>query len=91
MVEGVQRAVRSDRELEAVAAAVVLDRDRERVVERVPEQPDVEAVAVAGRELFRVRGRGGQADDATAAAVARPRRQAGTAIVPRGDFRLLLR
>ena len=51
MVEGVEGSVGSNRELEAVSAAVVLDGDRERVVSRMPEQQDVDAVALACSEL----------------------------------------
>ena len=45
------RAVRRDREVEAISDAGVLDRDRERVLVWVPEQGDVDAVAVAVGEL----------------------------------------
>ncbi len=51
MVEGVEGAVGRDGELEAVADAGVLDRDGDGVLARVPEQEDVEAVALAGGEL----------------------------------------
>jgi hypothetical protein len=51
VVEGIEGVVRRDWEVEAISDAGVLDRDRERVLVWVPEQGDVDAVAVAGGEL----------------------------------------
>jgi hypothetical protein len=51
VVEGIEGAVRRDRELEAIADTGVLDRHGDRVLVRVPEQQDVDAVAFAGGEL----------------------------------------
>jgi len=51
VVEGIEGAVTGDREVEAISDARVLDRDRESVLVWVPEQGDVDAVAVAGGEL----------------------------------------
>ena len=51
MVEGVKGAIGRDRQLEPVAETVVLDLDGQRVLGRVPEQQDVDAVALAGGEL----------------------------------------
>src|ERR687896_639114 len=51
VVEGIEGAVRLDRELEAVSKAGVLDRDRERVLGRMPEQRNVDAVAFAGGQF----------------------------------------
>src|SRR6266508_6013478 len=48
VVEGVEGVVGRDRELEAISDASVLDRDGQPVLARVPEQEDVDAVAVAG-------------------------------------------
>jgi hypothetical protein len=47
VVEGIEGAIRRDRELEAISDTRVLDRNGYRVVARVPEQPDVDAVALA--------------------------------------------
>lgn len=51
MVEGVERAIRGDCELEAVSDPRVLDDDAHGVLPRVPEQEDEEAIALAGSEL----------------------------------------
>jgi hypothetical protein len=45
VVEGVEGAIGSNRELEAVSEAVVLDGHGERVLAGMPEQHDVEAIA----------------------------------------------
>src|SRR2546423_14516793 len=51
VVEGIERAVGRDREVEAISPTDVLDRDGETVLARVPEQQDLNAVAFAGGEL----------------------------------------
>jgi len=58
VVEGVEGSVRSNRDLEVVSTAVVLDGDRDCVRSRVPEQQDVDAAALARCELEGVRGCG---------------------------------
>src|SRR5204863_3594921 len=58
VVEGVECAVRRDRELEPVAETGVLDLDGERVLGRVPEQLDDDSVALAGGELAGLGGHG---------------------------------
>src|SRR3990172_7251777 len=55
VVEGVEGAVGRDRELEAISDPGVLDREGERVLVWVPEQEDVDAVALAGGELAGLR------------------------------------
>jgi hypothetical protein len=45
VVEGVEGAVRGDRDLEAISETRVVDRDGQRVLGRVPEQEDVCYVA----------------------------------------------
>src|SRR4029450_5524271 len=49
--EGIEGAVRRDRELEAIADPSVLDRDGERVLVRMPEQQHLDAVVLAGGEF----------------------------------------
>src|SRR5690242_12891867 len=51
VLEGVECVLRRDRELEAVAGADVLDRNGHPVLTRVPEQQNVDAVALAFGEL----------------------------------------
>jgi hypothetical protein len=51
VVEGIEGAVGRDLEVEAISETGVLDRDGERVLGRVPEQEDVDAVALAGGKL----------------------------------------
>ena len=51
VVEGVERTLGRDRELEAISDAGVLDGHGEGVLVGVPEQQDVDAVALAGGEL----------------------------------------
>src|SRR4026209_2014540 len=60
VVEGVEGAVRCDRDLEAVAEALVLDGDGNGDGGRVPEQPNADAVTVAGGELARPGCRAGE-------------------------------
>ena len=48
VVEGVERTIGRDRQPEAISGTGVLDRDGERVLDWVPEQEDVDAVALAG-------------------------------------------
>src|SRR6266511_5994006 len=55
VVEGIEGAVGRDRKVEAISDASVLDRDGQPVLARVPEQHDVDAVAVAGGELAGLR------------------------------------
>ena len=55
VVEGIEGTVGRDRDLELISDTRVLDRDGERVLDRVPEQQDVDAVAVAGGELAGLR------------------------------------
>jgi hypothetical protein len=55
VVEGVERALARDWMLEAIPCSQVLDRDGDRVLERISEQPDVKAVVLARGE-FRVSG-----------------------------------
>src|SRR5262245_34260500 len=58
VVEGIECALGLDDELEAVSDPGVLDLDGECVLAGVPEQEDVESVALAGRELTCVGGAG---------------------------------
>src|SRR5687767_14733213 len=51
VVEGIEGTVRRDRQLEAISDTGVLDRDREGVLGWVPEQQDMDSVALAGGEL----------------------------------------
>src|SRR5207244_1182472 len=55
VVEGIEGTLRRDREVEAISCAGVLDREGERVLAGVPEQGDVDAVAVAGGEFADIR------------------------------------
>src|SRR5262249_55963192 len=55
-VEGVQCALGGDGEMEAAADPGVLDLEGQCVLARVPEQEDVESVALPGRELAGVVG-----------------------------------
>lgn len=55
VVEGGQRVPRVNVELEELAGPLVLDRDRDVVRERVPQQPDVESVVDS---LVQLAGRG---------------------------------
>ena len=55
MVEGIEGAVGRDRQPEAISGTGVLDGDGERVRARVPKQPDVDSVAVAGGEFAGLR------------------------------------
>src|SRR4051812_41573422 len=55
VVKDVERAFGRNRELKAISVASVLDRDGQPVLERVPEQQDVDAVAVAGGEFAGLR------------------------------------
>jgi hypothetical protein len=51
VVEGIESTVRGDGDLEAISETGVLDRNGERVLRRVPEQEDVNAVTLAGGEF----------------------------------------
>ena len=51
VVEGVEGTVGRNRDLELIAGAGVLDRDGQSVLVRVPEQQDVDAVALARGEF----------------------------------------
>src|SRR5215212_6903073 len=55
VVEGIEGALRRDRDLEPIAGAGVLDRHGQVVLLRMPEQPHVDAVAVASGELASLR------------------------------------
>src|SRR5262245_51581515 len=55
VVEGVERAIGRDRDLEAVAGPRVLDGHGQGVLGRMPEQQDVDAVVVASGKLARLR------------------------------------
>jgi hypothetical protein len=55
VVEGIEGTVRSDRESEAISDTGVLDGHGEAVLARVPEQPDVDAVAIADGEFAGLR------------------------------------
>ena len=59
-MEGVETAIARDGQLEGLFRAPVLDLEHEPVVGRVPEQPDTDAVVLAGGEL--AQGRGGLRD-----------------------------
>ena len=54
VVEGLEGSVARDRELELVACARVGDGERHGVFARVPEQDDLDAVALAAGELASV-------------------------------------
>ena len=51
VVEGIEGSVRSDRELEAVSDACVVDGDGHRVLARVPKQDDTDALAIPSGEF----------------------------------------
>jgi hypothetical protein len=51
VVEGIEGALGRDRELETISHTRVLDRDGDRVHVWVPEQEDVDAVALAGSKF----------------------------------------
>src|SRR5918999_650391 len=55
VVEGIEGAIGCDHELEAIANTRVLDRDGELALVRVPEQQDLDAVALARGELADLR------------------------------------
>src|SRR4029450_13453890 len=96
--EGVECALGRDGELESVADPGVLDLDGEGVLARVPEQEDVDSVALAGRELASLVGGAGHLvppwvdhpTDARREAPASRRRQVGFAPVPADDLRWYL-
>jgi hypothetical protein len=91
VVEGVEGPVGCDRELEAISDPLVLDRHGEGVLIRIPEQQDVDPVALAGGEfaglllgswlLLR-----SSCLDARSAVALRHRRKAGFELVPTDDF-----
>jgi hypothetical protein len=55
VVEGIEGTVGRDREVEAIAGTGVLDQDGYRVLVWVPQQQDVDAVALAGGEFAGLR------------------------------------